>query len=68
MKIHLTFLRYSRGTPCIKQTHFYGKFLEADISCQDKTQKTMFYKFERYDFTISEVSHYEFRRGYSSIS
>jgi hypothetical protein len=28
----------------------------------------MFLKFEHYDLAISEVSHYEFLRGHSSIS
>jgi hypothetical protein len=28
----------------------------------------MFLKFERYDLAISEVSHYGFLRGHSSIS
>jgi hypothetical protein len=30
--------------------------------------KTMFLKFEHYELAISEVSHYGFLRGHSSIS
>jgi hypothetical protein len=38
------------------------------MSAQDKICKTIFLKFEHYDFAISAVSHYGYLRGHSSIS
>jgi hypothetical protein len=57
-----------QDTPPKKQTHFYWKFYEDEISAQDTILKTMLLKFEHYDLAISEVSHYGFLRGSSLIS
>jgi hypothetical protein len=66
MSFQLTSLRYSQGAPAKKQTHFYWKFYEDEISAQDRIWKTMYLKFEHSDLAISEVSHYGFLRGNSS--
>jgi hypothetical protein len=52
----------------MKRTHFILKFKDLEISAQDRIWKTMFLKFDHNDLADSEVSHYGFLRGHSSIS
>jgi hypothetical protein len=52
---------------------FNENHVQDEISTQERISKTMFLKFEHYDLAISEVaisevSHYGFLRGHSSIS
>jgi hypothetical protein len=66
MTFQLTSLRYSQGTPAKKRTHFYWKILRRWNFNPRQDLKN--HVFEHYDLAISEVSHYEFLRGHSSIS
>jgi hypothetical protein len=51
-----------------KANTFFLKFKDLEISAQDRIWKTMFLKFDHNGLADSEVSHYGFLRGHSSIS
>jgi hypothetical protein len=51
-----------------KAITFFFEFKDLEISAHDRIWKTMFLKFDHNGLADSEVSHYGFLRGYSSIS
>jgi hypothetical protein len=68
MDFQLTSLRYYQVSQAKKQNTYLLKILRRWNFSSRKDLKNHFFEFEHYDLAISEVSHYEFLRGCSSIS
>jgi hypothetical protein len=66
MKFQLTSLRYYQVAPATKQIRYI--FIDNSKKMNFQPKIAFEKPFEHYDLAISEVSHYGFLRGHSSIS